>query len=212
MLSRKLTLLEALLNLRTGPPLTFTMTNGTPMIGMSGKHRLIAKLTGHDFSSDTSAMPSGDYYTTDDDCRYSWIEQDMTATGTCGTTDQPGGHRGFVDKMPAIDLNGVTDLDDGTVVELFLAPQGDHYRFSSPGGGVGGNGGCCIGAPYGIFAFSSMTCCDSTNGFATGQFYLFWNQECVPYIYTDYTEAVSKAAELGLDTTVYGLCPGFTPP
>lgn len=206
MLTRKLTLLESLLNLRTESPLTFSINNGTPVLGINAQKRAIIKLTGND------SYTGGSGTSNHTGCLYSWVEQDIVPS-SCSTTDMPGGMRGYVDKMPAIDLNGQTDLEEDLIVEAFLAPSGDHWRFSSPGGGIGGGGGggsCCIGAPTGIYAISGEVCCNSTTGFSSSTFYFVWDpQDCVPYIFTTREDAVQFANEYQppLDTTFYGECP-----
>lgn len=201
MLTRKLTLLESLLNLRTDAPLTFSLNNGTPVLGINAQKRIVIKLTEHEYTSD--GYTGYDNGTADDDCRYSWVEQ-MVRPANCDTIDLPGGLKGWVNNMPAVDLNGSATLEDGLVVEAFLAGSGDHWLFSSPGSGSSAI--CCTGAPTGIYAFSSQVCCDEIDGFASGTFYLFWGIDCTPYIYTDVSEAIADAEAQGLDATVHGIC------
>lgn len=217
-LSRRLTLLESFLHLRTEAPLTFSMSNGTPVLGMANKTRLTIKLTGHERRGSaygSGKLPLVSSY--QEDCRYSWIEQDILPTGNCAATDMPGGMRGYIDEMPAIEINGRDDLDEGLVVEAYLAPSGDHYRFMSPGedGTPGKHGVCCFGAPTGIYAISGQTCCDSKHGFYTSTFYFIWHpQDCVPYIFTDRQDAIDFASSFNppLDVTIHGECPPPPPP
>lgn len=169
--------------------------------------RKTIRITGHDTKVEAAAFTDYDPYY--DSCRYSWVEVWVNREGACGNSLVPGGFVGFNDDNPAVEINGATDVPTGVVVEAWLAPEGDHWLFNNTATGTGGSGTsaiCCIGAPFGIYAFASQTCCDNTVGFDTGTFYLFWDVGCVPHIYTDRQEAIDAATSLGLPVNMYGEC------
>lgn len=119
--------------------------NGPTLISSNIAPRMLIRLTGHEpfgeYDSGHSGAPPGynpdsaDYDDLYPDCRYSWYEVDIDPT-TCGYIEVRGGRRGWVDRFPAVAIDGSKNLQEGTVVEAWLAPSGSHWRFS-PGGGGG---------------------------------------------------------------------------
>lgn len=173
--------------------------------------RRTIRITGHDTSLEYSAFGSYDPY--DNTCKYSWRSWHVDKDN-CGEGEDISDFEGFADDTPAIEINGRTDVEEDTIVEAWLAPDGDHWLFNGstlfPGGPGSGSGGCCFGAPTGIYAFSGQVCCNSTNGFHASTFYMVWDpQDCVPYIFTEREDALDfvNGYTPPLDSTFYGECP-----
>lgn len=92
--------------------------------------RLVAKITGHEW--ERSSYSSGSY--SPDDCRYSWVEWEV-ASDNCAGREVPGGRAGWVDRFPAVEISGQTDVQEGAIVEMWLSPDATHWRFTPGGSG-----------------------------------------------------------------------------
>lgn len=94
--------------------------------------RIIAKITGNDWENG-GGYSSGSY--SPDDCRYSWIEWEV-GPDRCSGAEVPGGRRGYVDRFPAVEISGNTEVEDDVIVEMWLSPDGTHWRFTPGGAGT----------------------------------------------------------------------------
>lgn len=126
-----------LTRMTAAPPLAVTFQGGTPLLSANLIPRILAKITGHlsiDESDDSTTTGTSD-------CRYSWVEVRVFGTdasdgeGVCGAIEIEGGRKGFTNSYPAVSIANDSSVVTGTIVEMWLAPDGSHWRFTVGGGG-----------------------------------------------------------------------------